>query len=159
MLNEGALWLVFLISFLHQGEVGKHLMTAQGRGRMFRQALGRGEMQRGWHHLYQESSRRHLVNPGKGLIRERRAEQCPGCREVSGTAVPQEAQAPACAPFPTHSLKVNGGKDGGDANKEKSAWIGAPHAACVVGNGYGASALVWPQNMCSCMPHIWHAAI
>lgn len=38
-------------------------------------------------------------------------------------------------------LKVNGGKGGGgDANREKSAWIGAPHATRVVGNGYGASA-------------------
>lgn len=80
------------------------------------------------------------------------------CREASGTTAPWEAQAPVCGPFLPHS-KLKRKEDGGDTDREKSAWIGAPHPACVVGNGYAASTLVQPQNMCSCMPHSWHAAV
>lgn len=43
--------------------------------------------------------------------------------------------------------------------EKRARGLEPPHATRVVGNGYGASALVRPRNMCSCMPHIWHAAV
>ena len=88
-----------------------HLISPPGRGGEvpkgcagLRQSISactrQGRIARGWHLFHQESSRRHLVVPGKGLIRERRAEQRP-----ASTPPPQEAQASACAPFLPH-LKV-----------------------------------------------------
>lgn len=79
---------------------------------------------------------------------------------MSSTTAPREEQAYAHAPFPIHLVQVNRGQeDRGDVNREKSTWIGTPYAAHFVENSYSASALVWPQNMCSCMQHIWHTAV
>lgn len=57
-------------------------MAAQGQGRAFGHVRGKEEWQR---------SRRHFIGPGKALIRERRAEQHPSCRETRGTPAPWEA--------------------------------------------------------------------
>lgn len=155
MQNEGTLWLVFFISFPHGGEVGKRLTAAQSQGRAFQHELGWGDLQR-----HDAASIRRTVE-GIFLFLEKASEK-EGLRNIlpSGRRVAALECTGSSLIFLPPLLKVNRGKeDGDDANREKSAWIGALHATHVVGNGDGVSALVWPQNMCCCMPYIWHVAV
>lgn len=103
--NKGTLWLVFFISFPHGGELGKRLTAAQSQGRAFQHELGWGDLQGHDACFHQESSRRHLVVPGKRLGQRSGKGGLPAGRRVAALE-----STGSCLIFLPHSLKVNRGK-------------------------------------------------